>query len=353
MIQSTVQINGAFRGQAVTGQQRYATEISNRLLESGRIDCREVSPPALSAGSKFLAWAWALGLGFRGRRTRGHLLTLTFRGPIAARHHIVVIHDLFVLDHPEWFSLRYVITHAPVLRLQIRTAELLIAVSQPVADVLRSRFGDRRIIVAPNAPAHVFTRLPDRSFTAETLGELGLVAKKYILAVGSRDPRKNAHALIQAHAELPESMRREFPLVFVGSANESIFGNSKSRPELNIIRVGYVSDEVLTVLYSEAQLVVFPSLDEGFGLPAIEALACGADVLVSDIPVLRWVCGRYAEYFSLSDGQSLTLTIRRLVEFPSESSGTRAERRKYAVEMFSWSSSSELIIDAISGLKRP
>ena len=108
-----VVINGAFRGQAITGVQRYATELASRLpwpeLRRRREDDRALP-----------AWAWSQTLGIRARGRL--LLTFTSRGPAVHRGQVVVVHDLFALTHPEWYSRRYALTHAPILRDQLRTA---------------------------------------------------------------------------------------------------------------------------------------------------------------------------------------------------------------------------------------
>ncbi|MDJ0376966.1 glycosyltransferase [Cryobacterium sp. PH31-L1] len=178
--------------------------------------------------------------------------------------------------------------------------------------------------------------------------DLGLTAKKYILSVGSRDPRKNASALIRAHGSLPSSTQLEFPLILVGAGASSAFDTSATLIETGVRHLGYVSDEILAMLYAQARLVVFPSIDEGFGLPAIEALACGADLLVSEIPVLRWVCGQHAEYFSLADTSALVRALSLLIHAPSAGTGTPEERSSYATERFSWSTTVKVIENAIA-----
>ena len=152
-------INQSYWTQRVTGQQRYATEIARRLEEA--TSCVPVRPTGFWAASTLRTWAWVqfvLPLVAR----RNLVLSMTSRAPFWRRRQVLVVHDLFVLTNPEWFSRRYVWTHAPLLRAQIRSAAVVVAVSQPVADqIARIRSGP--VVVAPNAPSEVFRGPDDRS----------------------------------------------------------------------------------------------------------------------------------------------------------------------------------------------
>lgn len=338
-----IMINGSFRGQRVTGQQRYAIEIAGRLL--ARSGVRERSSDSVQIASPLRAWAGAQFAGL-GRDRSERLLTLTSRGPLAVARHVVVVHDLFVLDHPEWFSRLYVATHAPVLRAQLLSAELVIAVSDPVAERARAltRTGTT-VITVPNAPSDLFRPgLPD----PVSLSEHGLQRGGYVLAVSSTDPRKNLSRLESAHSALPRSVRVKFPLVLAGGSS-SIFAKSETAADDAVIRLGYVDDDELARLYSAAALVAFPSLDEGFGLPPVEALASGADVLVSEVPVLRWVCGDDAHYADPLSVTSITAALRTALENPS-AEGERARRSEAVRSRFSWQTSADSLYSAISTL---
>ena len=132
---SDLTVNGAFYGQRVTGQQRYATEVAERLATRDSVRVLRPSGRRLTecpcsptpGPTPFCPWPAA----------RGALVSLTSRSPVIARRHTVVVHDLFVLRHPEWYSPRYARTHAPLLAAQLRTAAGIVAVSAPVADEIR------------------------------------------------------------------------------------------------------------------------------------------------------------------------------------------------------------------------
>ncbi|MGI3785610.1 MAG: glycosyltransferase family 4 protein, partial [Janthinobacterium lividum] len=239
------------------------------------------------------------------------LLSLTARAPLWARRHVLVVHDLFVLTNPEWFSRKYVWTHAPLLRLQLRTAKALVAVSEPVAAQLAS-YGVP-VSVAPNAPSAVFSSasMLDDEIVLEARG---LRRGTYLLAVGSLDPRKNLPLLARAYAALTPEERASHPLVVVGGG-AAIFRSQDIAWSPEVVDAGYVSDDELRALYAGARAVVFVSLAEGFGLPLVEAAAAGAGSLViSDIEVFRWVCGPAAHYVDPTSVESITGGLRRSMD---------------------------------------
>lgn len=295
-------INGAFRGQRITGQQRYATEVARELLAKPGVS--EIVPPPAIQKNRVLSWFWALTCHLRISRD-DTLLTLTSRGPLWSRRQALVVHDLFVLDHPEWYSRKYRITHAPVLRSQIKSAKQLFAVSAPVATEVQHRFSLKNTpVTAPNAPSAIFTQdVPDTGI----LDRFNLAPQRFFLTVGSLDPRKNLDRLVTAYLQLPSDVRRDYPLVIAGGSSD-VFRSENNAPaeESGVVRLGYVSDEELAQLYSNAHVFVFPALDEGFGLPIVEAMAAGSRVYASDIKVFHWVGGDAVEYFNPYDLENIT-----------------------------------------------
>lgn len=332
-------LNGAFRGQRITGQQRYATELSARLPAS------EVVAPAWIRKRSILAWLWVQFIPFL-MPGRTLLMTFTSRGPFAFRRQVLTVHDLFVLNHPEWYSKRYVLTHAPMLRWQMRTARAIVTVSEPVAQQVRELVGaEVPVAVVPNAPAEVFGAVEHRAARADVESAWGLRPGSFVLSVASRDPRKNGDTLLAAYASLPESWRSEHPLVLVGGAHGAFAsGTGAAAPLVGVHDLGYVTDEQLAALYATAGLVVFLSLDEGFGLPAVEAAAAGASLLVSDIPVLRWVCGDGAEFVPPRDVSSVAERLVELVDRgrPTDPTGTR----------FDWDESAAVLDSFLGSLAR-
>jgi alpha-1,3-rhamnosyl/mannosyltransferase len=192
---------------------------------------------------------------------------------------VVTVHDLVPLKRrAEYlrtgmrFRLRYLAT---------RRAERVIVPTHAVAADVRERLGvdEARIAVIGEAPAPAFFARPEAEVAA-VRARLGLPAGDYLLWVGgllAPDPRKRVAALA--------AVARELPLVLAGPAAAW----ARELPGVHL--TGLVSDDDLAALYTGAHALVFPSDEEGFGLPPVEALACGTPVAACDVPVLREVLG--------------------------------------------------------------
>jgi len=322
-------VNEAFRPQRVSGQQRYATEISDRLPR----EYVRLRPEGFWARGKIQTWLWVQTV-LPLRSWRGVLVSMTARAPIWHPRHVVVIHDLFVLEHPEWFSRSYYLTHSPLQRFQMATARALVAVSEPVAAQIRSRRRSARVEVAPNAPSAVFAENSDED--AGYLAEQGLTAGSFLVTVGSLEPRKNLARLSHAYARLPLEVRERLPLLIVG-AGADVFARSDVEWSEGIRLTGYVSDPQLRALYGGAKAVVFVSLAEGFGLPLVEAVASGTkSLLVSDRPVFRWICADSALYVDPLDVQSIALGLEAVAD--GETAGSAPD-----IDRFSWETSSRAV----------
>lgn len=327
----SVLINQSYQMQRITGQQRYATEIAERLAETGGF--APIAPTGFWARSTLRVWLW-LQVVLPVRARSATVLSMTSRAPMWRRRHVLVVHDLFVLTNPEWFSRRYVWTHAPLLRAQIRSAAAIVAVSQPVADQLAEYYRGP-VVVAPNAPSDIFVTKPDPCADRDALAGRGLTAGEYFLTVGSMDPRKNLPVLARAYAALSEHERAAHPLVIVGGGSDVFRSESISWPA-GTIDAGYVTDAELRALYSGARAVVFVSYAEGFGLPLVESAAAGAQGLViSDIPVFRWICGDGAHYVDPSSVPSITGGLRAAIRNP----------RPHHIDLdrFSWDASANIV----------
>lgn len=336
---STVRVNQSYAGQRVTGQQRYAAEIARRLPSPHFVP---LAPGPFWTRATLRTWVWVQAVL---PLLAGHnlVLSMTSRAPFWRRRHILVVHDLFVLTNREWFSRLYYLTHAPLLRAQLRSAAGVVAVSQPVADQLAAVY-DGPVVVAANAPSDVFSATTDSS---SAVTELGLEPGRYFLAVGSMDPRKNLARLAQAYGRLSEDERQAHPLVVVGGGS-GIYAEQDLVWPAGTVDAGYLTDEQLGQLYRHAGTVVLASLAEGFGLPLVEAAAAGArNLLVSDIPVFRWICGDAAHYVDPQSVESMADGLRRSLD--GGPAGT------LDLERFEWDRSARAIgdlCDAVVGRTR-
>lgn len=329
-------INGAFRRQRITGQQRYATEISAALAEAAR----EIRPP--QSYGLHLTWLWSQLMPLWAGRS-DWLLSLTSRAPIVHPKHILVIHDLFVLTNPEWFSWRYRLTHVPLLRAQMLVARAFVCVSPATAQELRMYVSPRkRVVIAANAPTSAPTREP-----AEPVR--GLEGRVFLLAVGSKDPRKNLSRLVEAFGRLTQEERGNALLVLVGGVSRN-FAHNQFEKSASIIDLDYVSDSNLRWLYANAHALVVPSYAEGFGLPVVEGLAAGCPVVLSDIPVFRWIAADAGLYFNPTSAMSITQALSRALRTERDVLAPDSATRNRLGAQFSWSNSAAVIRDLASEL---
>ena len=199
--------------------------------------------------------------------------------------------------------------------LAIRLARRVFTVSRASREVVAQRFrvARERLAVVPEAPDAVFGPRPDERVAAE-LGPLGL-GRGFVLYAGGISPHKSIVTLVDAYARLRERVADAPQLVIVGDLDGDPYLSSAADVRARIARhglepavhtPGFVSDEQLACLFAAAGVVVQPSLAEGFGLPAVEAAACGAPVLLSDLPAHRETMGDAARYFPPGDADALS-----------------------------------------------
>lgn len=205
-----------------------------------------------------------------------------FRGRTPAA---VVVHDAAFVTNPEWFSTRDNLVLGRLVPAAVRRATVVIAVSHAeggqIADALD--IDPARIHVVRTYPAPVFSPDPDGGAATRVADTWNLT--RYVLAVGDIHPRKNIAALAQAIALLGDP---DLELALVGRpahGGEDILKGARAR------WLGRVSDEELADLYRAASAVALPSLYEGFGLPILEAMACGAPTVASNRGAMPEVAG--------------------------------------------------------------
>jgi alpha-1,3-rhamnosyl/mannosyltransferase len=151
-----------------------------------------------------------------------------------------------------------------------------------------------KITVTPLGVERYFSPVPVDQLHPVT-NKYGLKPSSYILYVGTLEPRKNIGNLLKAYALLSPSLREAFPLVLAGEVGWLMEKLNLEIERLNlqktVIKTGYLPKEDLPALYSGATVFVYPSLYEGFGLPPLEAMACGAPVITSSVSSLPEVVG--------------------------------------------------------------
>jgi glycosyltransferase involved in cell wall biosynthesis len=218
---------------------------------------------------------------------------------------LVTLHDLSVLHHPEWHPADRVAHFERHFVRGLDRCDHFLAISdfgrQEVIDTLgiapervtRTYMGIRPGL-GPLPPGQV----------QEVLRELAL-PPKYLLYLGTIEPRKNLLTLLQAYSALPAVIRARWPLLMVGnwgwnSADVAAYLQNEARHR-GVIHLGYVKERHLPAIYNGARALVYPSLYEGFGLPPIEMMACGGAVLASTVGALQETVGSKAHLIGPSD----------------------------------------------------
>lgn len=263
-----------------------------------------------------------------------------------------VVYDLTFLSLPHCHTVRNRLHCLSGLIAALAAGAALVAISRDGAAELAAFLGrdPSSIAVLPLAPGPDF-RLLDSAETALRLAPSRLVPGSYVLSVGSLEPRKNVAALLEAHAALPAEVRRVFPLVLAGSPG---WKNSALSAELERAeaagfarRLGRVDRESLVALYNGAAVFAYPSLAEGYGLPVVEAMACGAPVLTSSVSALPETAGGAALLVDPLDGAALAAALAGLLADPSERRRLRALGLERAAQL-SWRRTARLLLDLLT-----
>jgi glycosyltransferase involved in cell wall biosynthesis len=173
-------------------------------------------------------------------------------------------------------------------------------------------------------------------------------SEDFILNLSSRDPRKNIKRLIAAWHKVDPDLKRGVKLFVVGGQIKGVVNEGLGNVyDDDIIFLGYKKDEEIRELYRKAMFFVFPSLYEGFGLPPLEAMACGAPVIVSDVASLPEACGEAALYCNPIDENDIALKITMMLT--NEALRRRLQREGLArAKGFTWEKSAEALLNVIS-----
>jgi len=330
-------INGRFLTQSPTGVQRYATELVTALddlIASGDIDAEQLKFIILTPHNlirtlnlkhiplrrvgRFSGHLWEQVELPRYAR-HGLLINLCNTGPALASHQMITIHDTGFMAMPASYTYAFRTWYRLLLRRLGQTA---------VAIVTGSEFSRRELIEHLRIPAarihvihhgreHIERLAPDDS----VITDHHLDRRPFLLTVSSMSPRKNFQTVMRAVEKLEKV---DFDVVVAGGSNPRVFADSGGQLPDYVRTLGYVTDGELKSLYSHAAAFIYPSLYEGFGLPPLEAMACGCPVIVSDIPPHREICGEAALYCDPHDikdmGEKIVLIMkdgclrRRLIE---------------------------------------
>jgi glycosyltransferase involved in cell wall biosynthesis len=333
MGQSNLMVNLRALAGHMTGVQRYVQELDRRFDATvGRI-----APARPLHGWRGHLWEQAMLPAKCGERL---LFSPGNSGPLACRRQVVTIHDASTFDCADAFQGAFGRWYRWMLPRLARRVAGVITVSQFSRERLVAQIGanpDHVAVIYNGVTPPPRTQSPDA--IDRCLARWQLPAR-FLLFVGSHDPRKNLARLIEGFlaAEL-----KDVELVIAGGVNERLFAQSNTSAPLPGVRVlGRVAEDELEALYARAEGFVFPSLYEGFGLPPLEAMARGCPVICSSASCLPEVCGPSFEkggaclYFEPREPAEITAALRRFTELSEDDRQRMAEAGRRHVAQFSW-----------------
>ena len=268
------------------------------------------------------------------------LSALTIGPSLTALPFVSVVHDLTAWTHPEWHAHRTLVGFVPLWERTADRAARLICVSHATARELLEHYPETRtrVRVISNGVGREFTPAPDGP-AAEKTRRRYASGSRYILYLGTLEPRKNLETLVVACERLWGHRRSRPDLVLAGGMGWRIgsltrrIARSPFRDKIHL--AGYAPREITRELYRAAEVFVYPSLTEGFGLPVAEAMACGVPVVASTAEALREVAGDGALYAAPRDSVGLAQQIERALEDAPIRERLRRDGPLRAAE-FSW-----------------
>lgn len=342
-----IYVNGRFHVHKVTGVQRVAHEITRRISSSVEV-CQPMNQLRGWRGHLWEQTALA-------RHCRdGVLWSPCASGPVTGARQVVTFHDLFVLDFPEWYRRSYASWSGFTLRKLAHSAERIIAVSE----YTKSRI-IQRLAVDP-AKITVIHNGVDASWSSASLAAapaaryaLELPSPNYLLSLGSLEPRKNLKSLLAAWATVVHEMPADLWLVIAGASDANVYESAGfSALPARVFLAGYVPDRYLQGLYAGSLGFVYPSLAEGFGLPPLEAMACGIPVITSNTTALPEVCSSAALYFDPKDVSSIAKAIHTLVQNQNLRARLALLGREQAAR-FNWERTAEQTLRLLRAISSP
>lgn len=356
-----------------SGIERYALNITKNMLEQDQdnqyelIFCNNVFPDLKDAVkrknvathiiqsksgkiNKLFLFQVKL-VGFINRIDPDCIIFPAFAAPILLKRKNMIdtFHDLGYYDCPSMWKW-YVTLYGKIkLKSSVRHSSYFVSVSDYTKNrmVELLHLEEKRIFVAKNA---VDARFVNNTVDEEKVDILrekyNLPKDKFYMCLATLEPRKNLRLLIDAYSDLVLSGGTENKLVLAGRKGwkiDDLLSGLNKKVSDNIIITGFVDDNDLPYIYKLADLFIFPSIYEGFGVPPLEAIACGTQTVVSDLPIFKEVCGEAVTFFINNNKNDLKDKIMnyRCIE----------DSALYnQVKKFDWANSALVYIDLINGI---
>jgi len=314
--------------------------LSRSAAESFGLSRGNVHFHVLSPGIRWISIPVSLPLALM--RSRVDLVHVTsVPPPLSPTDYVFTMHDISMFTHPEFYP--------PAIRWRLKNllirgmerARVVLCISGTVRDLIAERFHipADRLAVAYHGVGDGFRPMPGAAARTLVRDRYG-IREPYMLFVGKLTARKNVVRILEAYHRFRREFRSELRLVLVGKRTWKSEGIDETIARLaldgNVIRPGYVADPDLPALYSAAETFVFPSLDEGFGLPVLEAMACGTPVLTSQLSCLPEIAGDAALFVNPLSVDTIAEGMWRLAT-DAELREVLRERGIERARSFTWS----------------
>lgn len=266
------------------------------------------------------------------------------------RKTVLIVYDLSYLDVPQFsqnVNLRYLKRFCSP---SIRSADIIITISDFTRQRLDYHFPDLKaeVVVTPIPPISI--QVEKEALSDDSIDQ-GIQKDNFMLYVGTIEPRKNLEALIQAYSLLDPKLRTKYALVLAGGkgwkdeAIRALIAEHQAKG-LNIIFLGYVTEEEKSNLYSNAACFVLPSHYEGFGMPILEAMQHGCPTILSDIPVFHEVAGDAAVYFDKDRPEDIASKVLSVLDDPALRQDL-AQKGEAQLKKFSWEENATKVYQAL------
>jgi glycosyltransferase involved in cell wall biosynthesis len=281
----------------------------------------------------------------------GNVSPLAHRCPSA-----VIIHDMIPFVRPEVFTRRERIALQTLFRLSALRNQIVLTVSESSRGeiIRRLKVPPEKVLVIPGGCDRRFRPVPHTNETRGTLAALG-ISEPYLLYVAASRTYKNVHGLLRAFKLLKERHAIPHSLVLTGLADRAQTELVALVQQLGLTRdvvfSGFLDDQVLPLIYSAADVLVYPSFYEGFGLPVIEAMACGTPVAASNTTSLPEAVGDAGLLFDPSSNDDMARTIHRLI-VDRALHAELARKGLARAQTFSWDTTAQRTLAALTSIVR-
>lgn len=332
-----ITVNTRILGTHLTGVQRYTLELLSRF----KGNLQEIKPVRPLHGIRGHAWEQVI---LPTKLHGGLLWSPSNTGPLAVERQVVTIQDVSPMDHPQWMNPRFAAWYRFLTPRLARRVRSILTISEftkqrIVAHCPESESKIHVVHLGVDARFHPI----DEDVIKQARERLAIPSPHYLVALGSLEPRKNLSRLLQAWAAIQARIPGDVWLVIAGAQGRRLVFGDVSFENLppRVHLTGHVPDELLPALYSGAIAAPYLSLYEGFGLPPLEAMACGTPPLTGNLASLPEVVGDAGVMLDPYDVDAIADGLLRLVE----DSTLRAELSRKGLErvkQFSWEKTAEL-----------